>query len=152
MQTSSEFGSSPEVHGDGGCLPVSSKHAVNHEFRLVADRHTARSARRLTRSCLGTSYQQVRDDVVLLVSELVTNAVEHGGPHGPSSAVRLNLVLVDDRVRVEVTDQNTALPIVGNGDVNSPCGRGLILVERLASRWGVVAGARGKTVWLEIAR
>jgi anti-sigma regulatory factor (Ser/Thr protein kinase) len=123
---------------------------VSHEIRLPANKDSAGAARRFARSCLADSDRHLRDDVVLVVSELVTNSVEHAGPHGPSSAVRLHLEMLGARLRVEVSDQSTALPTLGDGDIASPSGRGLLLVERLARRWGVVAEAWGKTVWLEI--
>lgn len=83
--------------------------------------------------------------VVLLTSELVTNAVLHGA--GP---VRVHVVWSDGRVRVEVADQSPAWPVVRLVDGDGLGGRGLTLVEGLSSGWGVLAGGTGKTVWFTL--
>ncbi|MCX5196121.1 ATP-binding protein [Streptomyces sp. NBC_00249] len=82
------------------------------------------------------------EDVVLLVSELVTNACLHAD--GPRE---LLLRHTPGRLRVEVTDDNPQPPAPG------PAGRGLALLDRLAAGWGSTPaeGDRpGKTVWLEV--
>ena len=89
--------------------------------------------------------------VELLVTELVSNSVKHGGA-GPDHPVRLELVVSDQAMRVEVSDlgpgfrptpQPTPAPD-GTG------GWGLIMVDRSASRWGVRHG--GRCVWFELER
>lgn len=91
----------------------------------------------------------VFEDTMLLVSELVTNAVRHGMP-----AIEIGLVLAADRVRVEVRDGGEALPVVpaDQPSVDRPTGRGLLIVAATAADWGVVrlAGQTGKTVWAEL--
>ena len=80
--------------------------------------------------------------VLLLASELVTNAVRHGvGPVG------VHLVWGDGGVRVEVEDQSPGWPVVQAMDPDALSGRGLTLVEGLSSGWGVLAGGTGKAVW-----
>jgi anti-sigma regulatory factor (Ser/Thr protein kinase) len=114
---------------------------------------TARSvgaARRFVSGLLDDYDVDVRDTVVLLVSELVSNAVEHGGPHGPTSTVGVEVDARADRVRVEVTDAGTGEPVVGNGSVHRPSGRGVLLVESIADRWGCNRLPVGKTVWFEV--
>lgn len=83
----------------------------------------------------------------LLVSELVTNAVRHAGAAGAAVALR---VRVDGRcVRVEVRDGGQHAERVRRRAAGAEGGYGLLLVERMASRWGVEA-ARGTCVWFEI--
>ncbi len=89
--------------------------------------------------------------VVLLVSELVTNAVLHGGPHAPGANVGLAIVVGADRIRIEVGDAGENIPVVGDGALDRPTGRGLILVENLGTRWGCEPSGAGKVVWVEVA-
>ncbi|KOV49326.1 MULTISPECIES: ATP-binding protein [unclassified Streptomyces] len=86
------------------------------------------------------------EDVLLLVSEVVANACLHaGGPHA------LLLECTDDRLRVEVTDGNPAAPTPrSRPDPARPGGYGLLIVERIARRWGTMPLADGKCVWAEI--
>lgn len=93
---------------------------------------------------IGTS-DRVRDDVLLLTSEVVANAVTHG-----RSEVRLSLRGNRLGVRVDVSDDNTRLPTRQPHDPDALDGRGLSLVDQLADRWGVDSAALGKTVWFEV--
>jgi anti-sigma regulatory factor (Ser/Thr protein kinase) len=80
--------------------------------------------------------------VLLLTSELVTNAVRHGiGPVG------VHLVRGDGVVRVGVEDQSPQWPVLRPIDRDALNGRGLFLVDAMATDWGVLAGDAGKTVW-----
>jgi anti-sigma regulatory factor (Ser/Thr protein kinase) len=83
------------------------------------------------------------DDLELLVSELVTNAVVHA-----IGDVEFTICVGADRVRVEVGDANQNPPTLRSPDGAS--GRGLHLIDAVASRWGVVGRDGGKTVWFEI--
>jgi anti-sigma regulatory factor (Ser/Thr protein kinase) len=89
-------------------------------------------------------------DAVLVVSELVTNAVSHAlGP------VTLTLTLCEHHLRIAVGDHDVARgPVVQRPDADATGGRGLALVERLTDRWGVrYRRERGtKTVWCELPR
>lgn len=88
------------------------------------------------------------DDVQLLVSELVTNAVVHAG-----SDVEVAVRLLSDVVRIEVVDRapvSMLRPASPEEDAES--GRGLMLVETLASAWGVEPIDGGKAVWFEVPR
>ena len=89
-----------------------------------------------------------REDLLLVVSELVTNAVVHG-----AEPIRVTMVRAPERVRVEVTDGAAASSPHGNPrpPTDAETGRGLSVVTRLAVAWGWRASpGRGKTVWAEL--
>lgn len=85
------------------------------------------------------------DPARLLVSELVTNAVLHA-----RSDVEVVVRLRRNGVRVSVADASSAAPVVRAYEDDAMTGRGLALVEQLATRWGVDAGTDGKAVWFEL--
>jgi anti-sigma regulatory factor (Ser/Thr protein kinase) len=103
------------------------------------------------------------DDVTLVVSELVTNALRHAlpadGPRGrPDSAVRLHLMRWTSRLVCAVRDPSKESPVAGEAADSAESGRGLFLVESFSDGWGwypspVPAGdampgrGRGKVVW-----
>jgi anti-sigma regulatory factor (Ser/Thr protein kinase) len=91
----------------------------------------------------------VRPVLELLTSELVTNAVRHGASD-PHESILLSARRTDGAVRVEVCDEGlTAFEAGPEGtDLMEPGGNGLVLVEALASRWGVNRG-QPKCVWFE---
>lgn len=90
------------------------------------------------------------DDMVLMVSELMTNAVTHGRVPGTTGRqVRMAIGKTGDVIRVEVRDtQNDKKPcLCGTGQDTG--GRGLVLVDALSDAWGVSPEVIGKTVWVE---
>jgi anti-sigma regulatory factor (Ser/Thr protein kinase) len=105
-------------------------------------------ARRFARRAAGSSSADI-DTVVLLVSEVVTNAVLHA-----RSDIRLDVQAGADTVRVEVHDASPVEPRVHHFRLTSGTGRGLRMLEQLARRWGVEPDpARGgKVVWFEVGR
>jgi anti-sigma regulatory factor (Ser/Thr protein kinase) len=106
---------------------------------MHARRFTARTLRQW-------KVQEAADTVLLVVSELVTNALVH--TQGP---VSLDLVLRGDRVRVSVSDSSPrapAKPVIV--DWESTGGRGLLLIEAMSDAFGSVPVAGGKQVWSEI--
>jgi len=88
-----------------------------------------------------------RADLLLVVSELVTNAVVHG-----AEPIVVTMVRTPERVRVEVTDgADGSSPHSGRPAADAETGRGLSVVTRLAVAWGWRASpGRGKTVWAEL--
>jgi len=106
-------------------------------------------ARAWTAAQLPPLPSHIVEDALLLVSELVTNAVRHGRP-----AIEITLGITPQRVRVEVRDGGDALPVVPSGQpsIDRPTGRGLLIVAATASDWGVERspGTAGKTVWAEL--
>lgn len=111
---------------------------------VVRRRDAARLARRYARAtCAGTAPPRVVEDVELVVSELVTNAVRHG--HG---RITMHLEVAPDRVVVGVQDEGAARPAPRQPDVSEVNGRGLALVAILATEWGVrPEPGGGKVVW-----
>ncbi|MET7438521.1 ATP-binding protein [Streptomyces sp. NPDC005496] len=86
-----------------------------------------------------------------IVAELAANAVTHG--RVPGRDFRLTLYVVGDTLRVEVTDtRGDRLPALPREvSPESASGRGLLLVDALADRWGVSSGPPPrKTVWAEV--
>lgn len=81
----------------------------------------------------------------LLVSELVANAILHSG-------TPLEVVVRADpeRARIEVHDGNPQLPVRKHYSNMSGTGRGLLLVERMATAWGADRTPNGKVVWFEL--
>jgi anti-sigma regulatory factor (Ser/Thr protein kinase) len=106
-------------------------------------------ARRLVRSALDGCPR--RDDVELVTSELVTNAIRHTPSGAAGSVVTLRIRAAAGRARVEVTDQGdpswTAPPSAGDDD---EYGRGLTLVHLLADRAGHEPAPGGQVCWAEI--
>jgi anti-sigma regulatory factor (Ser/Thr protein kinase) len=90
------------------------------------------------------------DDVVLLASELATNAVLHTAS-GDGGMFRVAVRLADGVVRVEVHDGGSASP-PGVAPFGEPgeSGRGLELVAAIATRWGHDGGRNGRVVWFEV--
>lgn len=125
--------------------------------RLSATRRGARLARLLAEQQLtdwgihrGTA---AFDAAALVVAELAANAVLHGRVPGRDFALRL--VRDDDRgvVRVEVSDTHPAEPARVMPTGTDDTGRGLVLVDALAARWGVRDRVGpGKTVWADCPR
>ncbi|WP_351227360.1 ATP-binding protein [Streptomyces sp. NPDC002133] len=89
----------------------------------------------------------VTEDVLMVVSELVTNACLHAG--GPEELV---LHCTSERLRIEVTDASPVPPHPRpHADPAVPGGHGLVVLGRLARAWGSAPHGTGKTVWAEIA-
>jgi anti-sigma regulatory factor (Ser/Thr protein kinase) len=88
----------------------------------------------------------VRDDAQLVVSELVTNALMHG-----DGALVLRASITDSSVQVSVTDSGDELPEVLPLDPSRIGGLGLVVVDRIASDWGISPFPGGKTVWAALS-
>jgi anti-sigma regulatory factor (Ser/Thr protein kinase) len=110
----------------------------------VAASGGAAEARRLARDRLSEwGYTGRHDDVVLVVSELVSNAIRHGW-----GTATIRLSGSSGRVRIEVADDSPVLPSVRQGGPDG--GWGLALTERLSEHWGVERRDAGKVVWCEL--
>ncbi len=103
-------------------------------------------ARRFTRDRLKAwGLASVADNAILMISELVTNAILHGG----EGAV-LTLIVNDLKMRAEVRDSSPALPVVRSYSETATTGRGMVIVDALAAAWGTFAVDGGKVVWFEL--
>jgi anti-sigma regulatory factor (Ser/Thr protein kinase) len=112
---------------------------------LPATPVAARRARQVVATQCRAWDTDVVDTALLLTSELVTNAVIHG-----HSDVQLQVCTDAGLLRVDVGDDNSRFPRQQPADPNALDGRGLQIVELLATRWGVDEEPIGKTVWFEL--
>ncbi|MFG3486523.1 ATP-binding protein [Streptomyces sp. NPDC047972] len=106
-------------------------------------RRWARS--RLAGSGIGAD-DTLAETLVLLISELVTNAVVHTG----CPAVLRMLFAAEGGVRVEVADTSDRPPRPRHAEGDDTNGRGLELVDGLADRWGWQPEGVGKSIWCEV--
>ncbi|MFF5013711.1 ATP-binding protein [Streptomyces sp. NPDC001165] len=113
-------------------------------------------ARRWARSrLLGSGIEAdepLAETLILLVSELVTNAVVHTGR---PAVLRLSLppgTAESATVRLEVADTSPRAPVPRCAGSNATGGRGLALVDCLADRWGWSPEGAGKSIWCELDR
>ncbi len=105
-------------------------------------------ARTMVRETLGSwGLRTEIGDVELIVSELYTNAVVHGGPH-----ITLTLRLAGPILSGAITDHSASAPALVRADAFAEHGRGLAIVDALADRWGIAPKTEesGKTVWFVI--
>jgi hypothetical protein len=99
--------------------------------------------------------ERICDTALLLVSELVTNAVKASGPGtGPDRMnqpmIGLTLRLEETSLLIEVWDADPAPPALQKEDLTCDYGRGLLLVDILGDTWGHQAADHGKVVWCEL--
>ncbi|WP_328382880.1 ATP-binding protein [Streptomyces sp. NBC_00400] len=132
---------------------------------LSGSARTVPEARRFARATLAgwQMCADVADDVALVVSELVSNALRYGAKdHGGDDAVEapvpfcnawLALTRQNSTVLCAVSDAGTAAPVVKPPDALSESGRGLHIVDQLSDSWGWTPPDRtGKTVWATVSR
>ncbi|MEU5220757.1 ATP-binding protein [Streptomyces sp. NPDC020807] len=122
---------------------------AEREVRLVSEPGKAWVARRLTQAVVLWQWglgPQVAEHAVLLVSELVGNAVRHTG----ARSFTLRLHRRRGWMRAEVGDPSRGLPCLMPVADMDESGRGLLLVEKLSDRWGVDLGPFGKVTWFEM--
>jgi anti-sigma regulatory factor (Ser/Thr protein kinase) len=114
-------------------------------WRLPGDPQQVALARRLVRETLvGWGLTHLVDTTELLVSELVTNAIQHAGGE-------LRLRLQRDRALLcEVCDSTPNPPELREFSATAEHGRGILLVNALADKWNFRRTASGKVVWFEL--
>lgn len=116
------------------------------ELLLPPDTRSPSRARRFATDVMGDeASSNLADTVQLLISEIVTNAVLHA-----RSEIRIEVTCDAQRVRVEVSDRSPMRPATRSFAQQSSTGRGLLLVEELADRWGTAPDDGGKVVWFEV--
>ncbi|MEU9475556.1 ATP-binding protein [Streptomyces sp. NPDC048191] len=122
-------------------------------------------ARRWARSRLAglgiAADEPLAETLILLVSELVTNAVVHTGhaavlrlslPGAATGAAEAAGTPAAATVRVEVADSSSRAPVPRCAGGDATGGRGLALVDCLADRWGWSPEGAGKSIWCELDR
>ena len=126
-----------------------STHVVELHFRHAARPAAIGRARHDVEDALAAAEveSQTSGDLMLLVSELVTNAVRHAR----SDRFEVRLEVRPDKLRLELHDEGGGFePNIAPSDDGSG-GYGLYIVDRLADRWGVERDAGG-VIWLELDR
>jgi anti-sigma regulatory factor (Ser/Thr protein kinase) len=88
-----------------------------------------------------------RDDAALLVTELVSNVVDH--VQG-DAVLTLEVGVSDDWLRIAVVDGSSVRPVVQELAQGRPRGRGMRMVQAIADRWGAEDHRGGKRVWFEL--
>jgi anti-sigma regulatory factor (Ser/Thr protein kinase) len=107
----------------------------------------AREARRLVTDALVDLDRELVEVALLLSSEVVTNAFRYGA----TTNVWLALTLDAAQLRVEVADSAEDQPHRRSPGALEERGRGLMLLDALASDWGTMAMPNGKIVWFRLA-
>jgi anti-sigma regulatory factor (Ser/Thr protein kinase) len=153
------MGQHTTYNGNGGSIhgfnhlaaPVaSSHHDSGTELSVRFDRGptSAAAARNALLALDQRIDQALLDDIRLLVSELVTNAIRHADAAG--GQVGLDVSINGPSVRVEVADPGDGFdPAPRTEAMTKPGGWGLYLVDRIADRWGVVKNKMTR-VWFEV--
>jgi anti-sigma regulatory factor (Ser/Thr protein kinase) len=113
--------------------------------QFSAEPASARMARRWAAGVARDWGMAEVETLALLTSELATNAVVHA-----QSDFEVKLTMGVELVRVEVADSDPRLPIVLTMSVDGTAGRGLGVVQALASAWGFDERVPGKSVWFEL--
>ncbi|MFJ3163218.1 ATP-binding protein [Streptomyces kanasensis] len=120
--------------------------------------HPSRAGARLARDLAavwlrgGAATRPVADDALQVVAELAANAAVHGRVPGRAFLLTLRLTSAGSVLRIETTDTRCdRLPTPQAPTADGESGRGLLIVEALADRWGVTEGPTPrKTVWAEL--
>ena len=108
-------------------------------------------ARRFVAGAIGDGFPAL-DDVLVLVSEVASNAVKHTAS-GDGGAFEVAVRMTGGSVRVEIGDQGSASEprLADDGPADAPTGgRGLRIVDSLAAKWGHAGDELGRVVWFEV--
>ena len=118
-------------------------------MEITAVPHAAREARNAARVVLQdwSVPTPLLDDAILVISELVTNAVRHAGT---ASTLDLELCQIRNRLRIALADDSEATPRLRRVRGAAEDGRGLAILAALSDRWGVEPHHGGKRVWWEV--
>ena len=127
-------------------IRIADASTATHRIELDARPESVAVARGFTAGVLGAAGWRHQVEVAtLLVSELVTNAIVHGRP-----PCTLTVTFLDDEVEVSVEDAEPRIPGRRAAGALAETGRGLVLVEALADRWGIRPRGRGKAAWFTL--
>lgn len=126
---------------------VCAAHDVHAVRAFVPEPHSVADARRFVLGAASTASSRQIDKLLLIVSELATNAMEHA-----CTPFVVEVATIDNAVCISVRDQSKIDLSAKSAPMDSECGRGLELVDALADAWGVRWTAVGKAVWAEVAQ
>ena len=130
------------------CPGTTQETRQNLHMTLPTTNHAVGQARQATRDALATwRLADLEETAVLLVSELVTNAVRHARD---TFAIALELKTTETWLRIEVQDGDPRWPQPRTPAGFDESGFGFLLVDALARKWGVRDTATGKTVWADL--
>ncbi|WP_354639187.1 ATP-binding protein [Kitasatospora camelliae] len=126
--------------------------AVAHESSVPQTRHAVRD-RLLAQGMTGERYQELIDDLLLIVSELVGNAVTHAAVLSPQ--VTTELAIDREAVRISVADGHPYRPKAQQSDLGQLSGRGLLLVKSITLQAGGTCDVErtedgGKVIWASL--
>jgi anti-sigma regulatory factor (Ser/Thr protein kinase) len=122
----------PERHAELRLLPGPSAPGRARDFLIAA--------------CRAWAVPEFLETGALVVSELVTNAVQHAG-----TAIRVVISLVDSVLTVFVYDSGAGEPRLIPPQDRTVGGRGLAMVAKVSQAWGVQAEPNGKSVWCRLS-
>ena len=111
----------------------------------ATDTAPADARRFVAETARGWGFGDLAGRAQLLVSEVVTNVVQHAGTAG-----QVTIAARPAGIRVEVEDTAPEVPQPQEPDPNRPEGRGLAILTAFARRWGVEEGVGAKVVWFEL--
>jgi len=133
---------------------ASSSHPVDHISRpltlgaIPASPGTARASARCLLSEWGLT--ELAEPVELILTELVTNAVQVSAEHLVPPPVLFRMSATGRAVLIEVRDRDPRMPVLRQPTGSDERGRGLLLVATMSATWGWTEFKQGKTVWSEV--
>jgi anti-sigma regulatory factor (Ser/Thr protein kinase) len=134
---------------DSAAIAVAWVGATTEWVEVVpGDKNAPSAARALLRQRVSHRLGEQEGTALLLLSELVTNAVRHGGA-SPEAPVRIRMAIVSGRLRIEVTDPGPGFAPEPTIEPGAHGGFGLRLLADQSDGWGVER-AEGTTVWFEL--
>ena len=129
-----------------GAIEATSPRTWSRSFRATADQ--VREARQFLAGVLGSSPLAV--DALTCLSELASNSVRHSSSRRPGGSFAVRASLHSGVLRVEVEDEGG--PWESRRELDGQGGRGLVVVDGLASDWSISGDGDGhRTVWFEIS-
>jgi anti-sigma regulatory factor (Ser/Thr protein kinase) len=131
--------------------PTNGGHGTALRLSIAGGPRAPERARTWLQSAAAWLPEEIERNLLLLTCELVNNSVLHGQA-GEEDVIEIRLRSTPTGVRAEVSDPGPGFAPAGRTrDLDEPGGWGLVLVERIAKRWGVERGERTR-VWFELAR
>jgi anti-sigma regulatory factor (Ser/Thr protein kinase) len=113
---------------------------------FAASQESVGAARRFVSEVITDLTPELQDAVILMVSELATNALVHA-----ASGFQLTVDRTKTRLRVSVADLGAGVPSLQSPPSRQPHGRGLRIVEQLSDEWGTSEAPKtGKSVWFRL--